>query len=189
MKKIVMLLLAMTTAFNCYAVWDTKDYIFADLDSYIVWQLPKDPFHTWIREKGQEKHTIFRAYQPQTDMVTFVNFHPFHSKPVYTIHYLFEHFDDLMKNLNTIGAARGIQEFAVEKELSDLHGIDAIRVFNKEKITDKKTGKYSILYCLHYMLLNDVGTYIVTVKCGTPTFKKYGIAYMEGIVSGFSIVE
>lgn len=184
-----MLLLALTTAFNCFADWDPKAYIFADLDSYTLWALPKDPFHTWVREKGQEKHTIFRAYQPQTDMVAFVNFHPFSSKPLYTIYYLYEHFDDIITRMNTLGAARGIQEFAVEKDMTDLHGIDAIRMFNKERITDRKTGKSVILYCLHYMLLNNLGTYMVTIKCGTPAFKKYGIAYMEGIASGFSIVE
>lgn len=191
MKKLIIVLFLLLNYIGGIAQveWDTEEYSAGDYSKKWYWHLPHDEFHNWKKQDGLEAHTVFRAYQSQTGMVAFLNLNTFHSNSTHTIFDLyykmgpiFEKQDENMRNRGIVVSDRDYKPYS-------LNGTDAIRVYYKQKKKNGKTGKYDIENCLTYYLLNELGLYIVAVKCPQASFVKYGIAYMEGVARGFILME
>lgn len=172
---------------NAQLEWSTKDYSAYDESRGYAWNLPWDRNHTWTKQNGLEAHTVFRAIQPQTGMVAFLNFHPFTADPIYdSILDVYDKMVDLFSYQDKKMASRGIVISSRDTSPSMLNNTPAIRAYYISK--EKKNGKIVITHCLQYVLKCDMGTYIVTTKCFNSAYVKYGIAYMEGILKGFILL-
>lgn len=172
---------------NAQLEWSTKDYSAYDESIGYAWNLPWDRNHTWTKHNGLEVHTVFRAIQPQTGMVAFLNFHPFTAEPIYdSILDVYDKMLDLFSYQDKKMAYRGIVISSRDTSPSMLNNTPAIRAYYISK--ENKNGKIVITHCLQYVLKGDMGIYIVTTKCFNSAYVKYGIAYMEGILKGFILL-
>lgn len=168
--------------------WSTKDYIAYDWSRGYSWDLPWDKRHTWTKQQGLEAHTVFRAWQPQTGFVVFLNFQPFAKEPIYdSILDVYDKMVDLFTYQDKKMASKGVIISGRDVCPKMLNKVPAIRAYYISKET--KGGKTIITHCLQYFLKGDMGTYIVTTKCNDTSYVKYGIAYMEGVLKGFVLLE
>lgn len=191
MKKLLFLSLLLLSYISGIAQveWDESDYSAGDYSKKWYWHFPHDSYHSWTRQDGLEAHTAFRAFQPQTGMVAFVNINAFHSKPAGNIFDLYYKMGAVFELQDRKMKARGVTVYDRSYDPNSLNGTDAIRVYYKQKSKNSKTGKYDIGHCLSYYLMNDEGLYIIAVKCSNASFVKYGMAYMEGVAHGFILME
>lgn len=172
---------------NAQLEWSTKDYSAYDESRGYAWNLPWDRNHTWAKQKGLEAHTVFRANQPQTGIVAFLNFQPFTTESMYdSILDVYDKMVNLFSFQDQKMLNRGIVISNRDVSPSMLNNTPAIRVYYISK--EKKNGKIIITHCLQYFLKGDMGIYIVTTKCFNAAYIKYGIAYMEGILKGFILL-
>ena len=167
--------------------WSTKDYSAFDESNGYAWNLPWDRNHTWTKQQGLEAHTVFRAYQQQTGIVAFLNFHPFTKEPKYKcIFDVYDQMEALFAYEDKKMASKGIVISERETSPSTLNKEPAIRSYYVSK--ELKGGKMVKTHCLKYILEGTLGTYIVTTKCSSAAYTKYGTAYLEGILKGFILL-
>lgn len=189
MKRLFLLLgfLLCVLVVNAQLDWNTKDYSAYDENRGYAWNLPWDRNHTWIKQKGLEAHTVFRAYQPQTGIVAFLSFHPFIKEPIYdSILDIYDKVESLLAYQDKKLVSKGILISSRDIYPGMLNKVPAIRSYYVSK--EKNGGKVVKTHCLQYYLKGDMGTYIVTTKCFSSSYSKYGIAYMEGILKGFILL-
>lgn len=189
MKKVFLALVMLLSMASCSAQleWNAKDYSAYDESNGYAWSLPWDKNHTWSKQQGLEAHTVFRAVQPQTGVVAFLNFQPFTKEPIYdNILEIYDKMVSVFAYQDKKMASKGVTITDRETSPSMLNNVPAIRVYYVSKET--KRGKVVKTHCLQYYLKGDKGTYIVTTKCFSAAYTKYGIAYMEGILKGFILL-
>ncbi len=190
MKKIVLFIICLISNAYCFAQQEWKDYSAYDEENGYAWNLPWDRNHTWTKQNGLEAHTVFRACQPQTGIVAFLNFQPFTSPSQYdSILDVYDKMVSLFEYQDKKMAARGVSVFGRDSSPSTLNRVPAIRVYYMSKEKDKQSGRLKTTHCLQYFLKGDLGTYIVTTKCSDSAYAKYGVAYLEGILKGFILLD
>lgn len=189
MKKLFFLFLFFISVVQVYSIeWNASTYRMSDDKSCCGWLLPWDEYHTWERQTPLEAHTIFKVYQPQTGMVAFVNFNRFNNEPIYdSIWDVFDEYENIIKLQDEKRLTKG--ELISDRETfpTFFNGEYAICSYYLSRMENQKTGSLIKTHCLSYYMTNKVGLYIIAVKCSDSNFRKYGKAYMEGILHGFYI--
>jgi len=190
MKRIFIALALLLSVVSCSAQmeWNTKNYSAYDESKGYAWNLPWDKNHTWAKQQGLEAHTVFRACQTQTGIVAYLNFQPLIKESTYdSILDIYDRMVDLFAYQDKRMASKGVVISGRDASPSMLNKVPAIRVYYVSK--EIKGGKVVKTHCLQYFLKGDMGTYIVTTKCDSAAYAKYGIAYMEGVLKGFVLLE
>lgn len=188
-RKVILVIVLSMWLVSCFAQlkWDAKDFSAVDESRGYAWRLPWDKNHTWAKQEGLEIHTVFRAFQPQTGIVVFLNFQPFTNEPEYdSILDVYDEMMALFANQDKKMASKGVIISDRDVFPAMLNKVPSLRVYYVSKVT--KNGKVTKTHCLQYFLKGDMGTYIVTTKCTNTSYVKYGIAYMEGILKGFILL-
>lgn len=167
--------------------WDAEQYIYTDFDNGFYWAFPHYECRTWEKQIGLEKHTVFRAYQPETDIVAFVNVNKLEKEPKYSdIWDLYGQYEKLLNYADSIAYSR-TGEKIIDRTISKsiLAGQHAIKTTYKSTITDDrfKTGK--VYYATTYSVYGNNATYRISVKTGEAYYKKYGQEEVNDIFKGF----
>lgn len=183
--RIIMLLISIRSVLNitAFSEWSTEDYSVFDDELNYYWNFPYDAYHTWERIAPNGRHTLFMAYQKPTDITAYVAYKPV--APGMTIDDIYENMEDLMEPLRHKSPSPGVHCYLLDYKYK-LYGMNdnlGIRVYTKEKIVEN--GLAIVYYSLNYYLLSGMNLFIITAKCPTASFKKYGIAYLEGVLHGF----
>lgn len=189
--KYCFLILFFFLPFFCFGQsdqWDSDNYIYSNYKYGFSWTLPNNV--RWQKITGTEKHTVFKAVQPDTNITVFVNVNKInHEKAsnfdIWTIYdYLVETHKttDKMIEKNT-----GLKTISHTFEKCLLCGQHAYKSFHHGSLKDDRYNSTLEIISKSYYYAYKGYSYAVTIKMYKDIYEEVE-DYIDEIFKGYSII-
>lgn len=189
-RFLIMFLFISIFSFGQNERWDKDNYIYSNYKYGFSWTLPNEI--AWKRITGTEKHTVFKAFQPDTYVNVFVNVNKIESKNAskYDIsdiyNYIIEKSDSIDKvaEINT-----GIKTISHKFKKCLLCGQNAYKSYHHTMLKDDRYDEPLEFISTSYYYIYNGFSYAVTIKMYKYVCDYEGINdFIDDIFRGYTIV-
>ena len=194
MKKIVLLLLfilSVPTLAQNEERWD-KTGVYSNFEWGFSWVLPKEI--TWEKSSGIERHTVFRAYNPDTQLTVFVNINPPGGSVKLNENALWDNFEAIEKQLskveNSLPSSEGGRIIESHSKKVMFAGKKAIkRTYTTRYDNDERYKNESFdVYAVTYSFIYKNASWSVSFKLYKEFLEYAGEGVIDEVFRGFSFI-
>lgn len=170
--------------------WNPKDFVYSNFEYAFSWSLPTDM--DWEKISGTEKHTIFKAYQPDTYITVVVNVNQIQHEKAKDIS-IWDFYDTIVSQSKQID--KYIEENTGNKTIKHTFekcmfcGQKAYKTYHHTFFQDDRYEEPYEIITIAYSYAYRGFTYMASVKVHKSLYELDEIkSYINEIFRGYSIV-